>query len=95
MPLARAACTPPPRPDEARKALLKKMQAIVADIAEALGLATEIVAPKKELSLALTGNRNLRVFRGWRRDLVGSELLELLGDQAPAASSHNTANNRS
>ena len=46
--------------------------------AEELGLAAELIAPKKDLSAALLGDRNLRVFRGWRRDHIGLRLLEML-----------------
>ena len=70
---------PPPRPDEHQKAMLKKMQTRVASRAEELGLAAELIAAKKDLSAALSGNRQIRLFKGWRRELVGSELLELLG----------------
>jgi ribonuclease D len=52
----------------------------VSGCAEELGIATEIIAPKKELSAAVLGVRDSRVFRGWRKELVGSALLELLGN---------------
>jgi ribonuclease D len=69
---------PPGRPDEQQKAALKAMQRIVADQAVELGLAAELIAPKKELSAAMLGARDLRVFRGWRRDLIGDALLGVL-----------------
>ena len=69
---------PPARPDEKQKAALKAMQRLVADRAAGLGLAAELVAPKKELSAAMLGGRDLRVFGGWRREIVGDALLELL-----------------
>lgn len=69
---------PPPRADEKQKKLQKKLQQQVAACAEELGLATEIIAPKKELSAAMQGNVDSRVFRGWRRELVGLKLLETL-----------------
>lgn len=70
---------PPPAPDEAQKALLKKMQAVVANVAGDLGLANEVVASRKELSAVITRNdRDSRVFRDWRRELIGDELLALL-----------------
>jgi ribonuclease D len=71
---------PPKKPDERQKAILKKMQKQVSDTAEDLGLATELIAPKKELSSALLGNRDLRLFRGWRQEQVGQDLLTLLED---------------
>jgi len=44
-----------------------------------LGIATEIVAPKKELSAAVSADdRSGRVFGGWRKEIVGEQLIELL-----------------
>ena len=71
---------PPQKPNERQKAVLKKMQQAVSDTAEELGLATELIAPKKELSAAMLGSRELRIFRGWRRNVVGGGLLEMLQD---------------
>jgi ribonuclease D len=71
---------PPQKPNERQKAVLKKMQKLVSNTAEELGLATELIAPKKELSSAMLGNRGLRIFRGWRRERVGQSLLEMLED---------------
>ncbi len=69
---------PPKKPDESQKAALKKMQEIVSDLARQLGLAAELIAPKKELSAAMLGERDLRIFRGWRLELLGKQLLEIL-----------------
>jgi ribonuclease D len=70
---------PPAAPNEQQKKRLKDMQKQVADCAESLGLSAEIVAPRKELANAiLTGNRDSRVFSGWRRELIGDRLLQLL-----------------
>jgi ribonuclease D len=65
---------PPPRPNEQQKSVLKKAQTSVAAVSEGLGISAEIVAPKKELAKAMQGRRDLRIFRGWREDLVGAEL---------------------
>ena len=54
---------PPTRPDEKQKDVLKKAQKTVADCAADLGVSAEIVASKKELSAALSGVRDSRVFR--------------------------------
>jgi ribonuclease D len=70
--------TPPTRPDEAQKALLKALQQQVAKCAEELGIATEIVAPRKELSAAVNDDYSGRVFRGWRAQLIGNKLQEML-----------------
>jgi ribonuclease D len=74
---------PPARPDEKQKALLKAMQNEVARSSSDLGIAAEILAPKKELASATLGNCESRVFTGWRRDIVGKRLLELI-NQVPA-----------
>jgi ribonuclease D len=71
---------PPSRPNEHQKSILKKMQQVVTTCAEDFGISAEIVAPKKELSAAMLGRTESRVFRGWRRDLVGNDLLQLLAD---------------
>jgi ribonuclease D len=71
--------TPPGPPDEGQKALLKEMQARVAACAMDLGIAAETVASKRELSaVIISGSRDSRVFRGWRGQLIGGELLQLL-----------------
>jgi ribonuclease D len=70
---------PPGPPDEEQKLLLKKMQSIVAECANDLGIAAETIASKKELSgVIIGGNRESRVFNGWRKDLIGDQLVSLL-----------------
>ena len=69
---------PPRRPNEAEKAALKEMQRKVAAVSKELGLAAELLAPKRELSAMMLGNRESRVLNGWRRELIGDQLLGLL-----------------
>lgn len=69
---------PPARPTEQQKKLLKTIQAEIARIATDLGITAELIAPKKELSAIMLGERDSRVFTGWRRDVVGQQLLEML-----------------
>ena len=69
---------PPQKPDENQKSILKSMQTTVSACAEELSIAAEVIAPKKELSASLNGNRDSRVFTGWRRKLIGEKLLEML-----------------
>ena len=55
------------------------MQSIVGSCAGELGIAAETIASKKELSAVIIGgNRDSRVFDGWRRELIGDELAQLL-----------------
>jgi ribonuclease D len=70
---------PPPAPNEQQKGLLKSMQSAVAQCAGELGISAELLAPRKELSaVILSGRTESRVFQGWRRDLIGKQLLQLL-----------------
>ena len=70
---------PPPAPGEAQKVLLKTMQKKVADCADDLGLAAETVASKKDLSAVIIGgNRDSRIFDGWRREIIGDDLQKML-----------------
>ncbi len=70
---------PPQPPDEAQKALLKEMQSQVARCARDLDVAAETVASKRELSAVITtGTRESRVFQGWRKALIGDQLLQML-----------------
>jgi ribonuclease D len=70
---------PPRPPDEGQKALLKQMQKKVAGCAEDLGVAAETLASKRELSAVInTGDRQSRLFTGWRAGIIGEELLGLL-----------------
>ena len=70
---------PPAAPNDRQKKLLKTMQTAVANCARELGISPELIAPRKELSAAiLMGTTDSRVFRGWRRELIGEQLLGLL-----------------
>ena len=71
--------SPPRPPGEAQKALLKEMQARIAQCAEDLGLAAETIASKRELAaVVVSGKPDSRVFSGWRREIIGDDLLNLL-----------------
>ncbi len=70
---------PPQPPDEMQKSTLKAMQKKVAECAADLGLAAETLASKRDLSDAITGsNGGSRILTGWRREVIGDELLALL-----------------
>ena len=70
---------PPRPPDEGQKALLREMQSRVAARAQDLGIVAEALASKRELSaVIIDGNRDSRLFDGWRAELIGDELLRLL-----------------
>ncbi|HZD53327.1 MAG TPA: ribonuclease D [Woeseiaceae bacterium] len=69
---------PPGRLDDRGVAALKELQTRVAAVAARLGIVPEVIASRKELSAALSGGRSLRLFRGWRRELIGEDLLRIL-----------------
>ena len=70
---------PPRAPDEEQKSLLKDMQQLVAECARDLDIAAETIASKKELAAVIVGgNRDSRVFGGWRRELIGEQLASLM-----------------
>jgi len=70
---------PPGQPDEGQKSLLREMQARVSSRARELGIAAETIASKRELSaVIISGDRNSRVFRGWRAGIIGDDLVGLL-----------------
>ncbi len=70
---------PPAAPDEEQKAMLKSIQKQVAECAADLGLAAETVASKRDLSAVIMGgDRTSKVLSGWRRSLVGDQLLKKL-----------------
>lgn len=70
---------PPRAPDERQKSLLKDMQQLVAECARDLDIAAETIASKKELAAVIVGgDRDSRVFGGWRRELIGEQLASLM-----------------
>lgn len=69
---------PPRRPDERQKAILKDMQTAVFACAEHVGIEAEVIATRRELSASLNSSRDSRVFTGWRRELIGNTLLDIL-----------------
>lgn len=71
--------SPPRTPDEAQKALLKSMQARVAECAAELGVVAETIASKRDLSsVIMDRDRKSRLLTGWRAQLIGDELAGLL-----------------
>jgi ribonuclease D len=69
---------PPSPPEDAEKKRLKRLQDFVADRAGALGIAAEILAPRRDLALLASGaGETSRVLSGWRAEVVGEELARL------------------
>ncbi len=71
--------SPPPAPDDVQRGLLKNMQKRVARRAEELGIAAETVASRKDLSALISSpEAPSRLLDGWRRGVIGEDLLGLL-----------------
>jgi ribonuclease D len=87
---------PAPKPDDAP--LVALGEALLRARARDAGLAYELLAARADLqaivAAARTGTEaDVRTLRGWRRELVGAELLELL-DGRVSLSVHETARGR-
>jgi len=63
----------PIAPDKNR---MKQLAGIVRAAAEALDIAPEVLATRKDMAGVLNGREDLRVLTGWRRAVVGERLLE-------------------
>jgi ribonuclease D len=73
---------PPAAPSEAQKAQLKSMQKFVAERAADLDVAAETVASKRELSaIIVDGVRDSKLLDGWRREILGSRLQDIIESQ--------------
>lgn len=73
-----------PIPDGGDDALVALAQALVRSHSLQAGIAYELIASRDELTRAVVAMRHgleepdVRIFRGWRRELVGNELIDLL-----------------
>ncbi len=76
--------TRPPAPDPDDGPLIALAEALVRARAREAGLAYELLAARADLQAIVAARRisgeeaDVRTLRGWRRELVGNELLELL-----------------
>jgi ribonuclease D len=78
----REARPPAPKPEDAP--LIALAEALLRSRAREAGLAYELLAARADLQAIVAAWRggeeaDVRTLRGWRRELVGEELLELLG----------------
>jgi len=69
-----------PRPNEHQKKTMKLLQKKVVEIAGQLNIAAELLAPRKELTAAVLGERDSRMFSGWRYKVIGESLLEIVNN---------------
>jgi ribonuclease D len=76
---------PPERLDAAQMAQIKQLGARVQERARAAGVSATLVAPRRELTRLVRGERDLALLRGWRRDFIGAELLAQLSSASAGA----------
>jgi ribonuclease D len=58
--------------------LIKKLSGIAQSAASELGLAPEVLATRRDLEQLAGGARDGAVLRGWRRAVLGEQLLAAL-----------------
>jgi ribonuclease D len=64
-----------PRPDPQLQARARDLSTIVQRRATELGVAAELLATRRELESIARGETGAEVLQGWRREIVGAELL--------------------
>lgn len=74
---ARALFEPPVRLDPGRTELLARMQARVQAVAQALGIGATVLATRRDLLDLIREPEGGALLRGWRRAVIGEELLAL------------------
>jgi ribonuclease D len=67
------------RPTPEQKALIDRLAKIVDARAAELNVSAEILAPRGELKALAMGRRESHALTGWRREEIGTRLLEALG----------------
>ena len=67
-----------PRPDPALTEGVKRLGSVVREVAQALDLAAELLATRRDLEALARGEREVPPMLGWRRAVVGEPLLAAL-----------------
>jgi ribonuclease D len=66
------------RPTPEQKAVIEHLVKIVDGRAAELGISAEILAPRGEIKALAMGKRDSHALSGWRREEIGSRLLEAI-----------------
>jgi ribonuclease D len=67
------------RPTPEQKAVIERLGKIVDSRAAELEISAEILAPRGELKSLAMGSRDTHALTGWRREAIGTRLLEAMG----------------
>jgi ribonuclease D len=76
----------PARLTPQQQALARELAAHVARVAAELNIAPSLIAARQDLQALASGERAVRVLRGWRLAVAGRELERMLDDRAGVAS---------
>ena len=70
---------PPPirERDPARQALMRELRQKVTERAAQLGIAAEVLGSRRDLAALLDNDNDCRLTAGWRKDIIGADLLAL------------------
>ena len=78
VPLPLPALPGKPRPDPVKAALVRKLGSISQATARELNLVPEVLATRRDLEQLAAGRRDGALLRGWRRAVLGEQLLAAL-----------------
>src|SRR6202011_1453353 len=67
------------RPTPEQRALIERLGQIVDSRAAELNVSAEILAPRGELKALAMGKRDTHALTGWRREEIGTRLLDAIG----------------
>ena len=67
-----------PVPPDARK--LKQLSGVVGEKAVELDMPAEILTTKRDLAALVRGESDIRIMKGWRREVIGEPLMELVSE---------------
>ena len=67
------------RPTPEQKALIERLNKVVDSRAAELDVSAEILAPRGELKALAMGRRDAHALTGWRREEIGTRLLDAIG----------------
>ncbi|MCW8844241.1 MAG: ribonuclease D [Gammaproteobacteria bacterium] len=77
-PDAQDEASPSGPPTAQEKAMLNRLRKILNERAEAVGIASGFLAPRRDLEQLARGQLQVPATRGWRREIIGIPLLEAL-----------------
>lgn len=61
-----------------QRQLITTLSNRVRELAESHGICASLIAPRKELERLIFGSRDISLFQGWRKELLGQQLVALL-----------------